>query len=142
MRIPDVNVLLYAKNEAAAGHEASKGWLERALRGDESVGLSWVALIGFVRIGTNPRVHRTPIGISDALDQIDTWLAARQSVPLNPGREHARIFRSLLERSGTAGNLTTDAHLAALAIENDATLASFDGDFHRFERLKFEHLRA
>lgn len=142
MRIPDVNVLLYARNEAATGHEASKAWLEDMLRGAESLGLAWIALIGFVRIATNPRVHRAPLRASNALDQIDVWLGARQSVELNPGREHARILRELLERSGTAGNLTTDAHLAALAIENGATLVSFDGDFHRFEGLKLEHLRA
>lgn len=142
MKVPDVNVLLYARNESASGHEASKAWLESALRGDESVGLAWIALIGFVRIATNPRSHPTPIAISDALDQIDAWLAAPQSVPLNPSGEHARILRELLEQSGTAGNLTTDAHLAGLAIENGATLASFDGDFHRFDKLKLEHLRA
>ncbi len=47
----------------------------------------------------------------------------------------------MIEHSGTAGNLTTDAHLAALAIEHRATLATFDGDFHRFPSLKLDYLR-
>ncbi|MGH8488528.1 MAG: PIN domain-containing protein [Gammaproteobacteria bacterium] len=42
--------------------------------------------------------------------------------------------------AGTGGNLTTDAHLAALAIEHGATLGSFDGDFERFSGLAFEAL--
>jgi predicted nucleic acid-binding protein len=63
---------------------------------------------------------------------IDGWLARPQVVPLAPGDEHWRILRSLLTESGTAGNLTTDAHLAALAIEHGAELCSTDGDFARF----------
>lgn len=142
MRVPDTNVLLNARNIAAPGHTIAARWMEDALGADETVGLVWVALIGFVRIATNPRVHDRPLDASRALDQIDLWLDAEGSALLAPGPEHARILRELLERSGTAGNLTTDAHLAALAIENGATLASFDGDFHRFEKLKLEHLRA
>lgn len=115
--------------------------MERALAGHESVGFAWVVLLGFVRISTNPRVYAEPLEPGQALDQIDEWLAAAAAEPLHPGREHARVLRELLVESGTAGNLTTDAHIAALAIENGATLASFDGDFHRFERLRLEHLR-
>jgi predicted nucleic acid-binding protein len=51
------------------------------------------------------------------------------------------LLGALLIGAGTAGNLTTDAHLAAIAIEHGATLASFDRDFIRFAGLKFEHLR-
>jgi predicted nucleic acid-binding protein len=72
---------------------------------------------------------------------VDEWLAQPPAAIVHPGRRHLRIWRDLLEPSGTAGNLTTDSHLAALAIEHGATLASFDGDFHRFRGLDFEYLR-
>jgi len=38
---------------------------------------------------------------------------------------------------GTGGNLTTDAHLAALAIEHGAELCSCDADFSRFAGLRW-----
>ncbi|MBM4090479.1 MAG: type II toxin-antitoxin system VapC family toxin [Planctomycetes bacterium] len=53
--------------------------------------------------------------------------------------EHRRIFRSLLQASGTAGNLTTDAYLAALAIGHGAVIVSCDRDFARFPGLRWEH---
>ena len=42
-------------------------------------------------------------------------------------------------RSGREGNLITDAHLAALAIEHGLTLCSTDGDFARFPRLQWRN---
>lgn len=141
MRIPDTNVLLAARDTSAPAHERASTWLERALGGHESVGFAWVVLLGFIRISTNPRVYARPLRPSDALDQIDEWLGATAAQTLHPGPEHAVVLRDLLAERGTAGNLTTDAHIAALAIENGATLTSFDGDFHSFRRLRLEHLR-
>jgi len=47
------------------------------------------------------------------------------------------IFRQLVKPLGTAGNLTMDAHLAALAVEHGATLCSTDVDFSRFRMLQW-----
>jgi predicted nucleic acid-binding protein len=55
--------------------------------------------------------------------------------PIEPGRGHAAILRHLLLCVGTGGNLTTDAHLAALALEQDATIVTGDRDFQRFPGL-------
>jgi hypothetical protein len=49
------------------------------------------------------------------------------------------VLRQLLEPLGTAGNLTTDAHLAALALEHDAELCSVDADFSRFPGLRWSN---
>ncbi|MDP8989800.1 MAG: PIN domain-containing protein [Acidobacteriota bacterium] len=56
---------------------------------------------------------------------------------LTPGEFHAEIFFRLIEQVGTAGDLTTDAHLAALAIEYRGELASTDTDFARFAGLRW-----
>jgi toxin-antitoxin system PIN domain toxin len=137
--IVDVNVLLYAVNENAENHEPIRSWLEDALDGDETVGLPWIVLLGFVRIATNPRVFSAPLPVDEALDRVEQWLDAHVVTIVGEKTDHWRALRGLLEDTGTAGNLTTDAHLAACAITHDATLVSCDGDFARFEDLRWRN---
>ena len=103
--------------------------------------MAMVVVLAFIRITTNPRIMTTVLSPSESFDQIDEWLAQPPATVVHPGRRHLDICRALLEASGTGGNLTADAHLAALAIEHDATVASFDGDFHRFSGLRLEYLQ-
>jgi predicted nucleic acid-binding protein len=56
---------------------------------------------------------------------------------VTPGERHAEILFDLLLEVGIAGNLTYDAHLAALAIEYQAELVSADTDFGRFPGLRW-----
>jgi toxin-antitoxin system PIN domain toxin len=137
VQVVDLNVLLYAVNRDSAHHAAAKHWLDHALSGDEPVALPWVVLLGFLRLATSARVFRKPLSPADALELIDGWLTAPAALALSPGDEHWRILRELIEESGTAGNLTTDAHLAALAIEQGAELCSTDTDFARFRTLRW-----
>jgi len=141
VRNPDTNVLVNAVNAGSPHYEAARGWLESRLSDTETVGFAIVALIGFVRISTNPRIFANPLQPTQALDQVDAWLDRKVATVVHPGVRHLALFRSLIEQTGTAGNLTTDAHLAALAIEHNATVATFDGDFHRFPGLKLDYLR-
>lgn len=139
MKLVDVNVLLYAVNEEARRHTAVRRWWEQALSGDESIGLPWMVLSGFLRLSTHPRVFPEPLSVDTALKRVDAWLSARPvaSIAEKPG--HWRVLRSLLSEAGTAGNLTTDSHLAALAITHDAALVSCDADFARFRGLRWEN---
>lgn len=141
MRIPDANVLLYASDSSSRHHPAAREWIERALSATETVGFAMVVLLAFVRISTSARIMAAPLSPAAAFDQVDEWLAQGPSTLLHPGRRHLALWRELTEASGTAANLTTDAHLAALAIEHGATLSSFDGDLHRFAALQLEYLR-
>ena len=128
----DANVLLYAVNQSSAEHEAARTWLDASLAGSEAVGFAWAVLLAFVRIGTNPSILPTPMTADDATGQVEAWLAAPAAVTAHPSARHASLLRGLLRPAGTAGNLTTDAHLAALAIEHGADVVSYDRDFARF----------
>lgn len=137
MKLLDLNLLLYAVNRDSAPHRRAKAWLDGLLSGDEAVAIPWVVLLGFLRLTTNARILPNPLTAAQAIAVVDGWLAAPCVVALYPGDEHWRILRELLEASGTAGNLTTDAHLAALAIEHGCELCSADGDFARFPVLRW-----
>mgnify|MGYP000847682478 CR=1 FL=1 len=137
MIIPDANVLLYATNRGAVAHEESRKWLEASLGGGEPVGFAWNVLLAFLRIATKPQIFERPLTPTEALDVVDFWLAQPAAVVIAPTERHASTLRDLLLPLGTAGNLTSDAHLAALAIEHGATLISYDSDFGRFAGLSW-----
>src|SRR5947209_15409877 len=132
MKVIDLNLLLYAVNEDAPNHEAARRWWEGVMSSSERVGLAWVVLLGFLRLSTRVGLFARPLTCEQALNVVEGWLRRPGVVLLYPGLRHWEILRSLLEDAGTAGNLTTDAHLAALAIEYDADLFSSDNDFARF----------
>jgi toxin-antitoxin system PIN domain toxin len=135
--VVDLNLLLYATNSDSADHATAKAWWEATLSNDEPIGLAWVVVLGFLRISTHPRILSSPLTTGQATGVVDDWLAQAPARLLLPSERHWGILRQLLEPVGTAGNLTTDAHLAALAIENGATLCSTDRDFGRFQNLKW-----
>ena len=137
MKIIDLNLLLYAVNADSPCHGKARVWLETVLSGHEPIGLPWVVLLGFLRLTTNPRVLTRPLSAEQSMRIIDDWISLPCVRVLLPREDHWQILRSLLEATGTAGNLTTDAHLAALAIENGCELCSTDSDFHRFPKLRW-----
>lgn len=137
MKVVDLNLLLYAVNRDSIHHARARTWLEQILSADEPIALPWVVLLGFLRIATSARVLPHPLSVEKAIAVVDSWIAQPVVVQLVPGAEHWRILRGLLAEAGTAGNLTTDGHLAALAIESGAELCSSDGDFARFKKLRW-----
>ncbi len=75
----------------------------------------------------------------DVLVNVDEWFAQLVVSTLEPGAQHLVIMRRLLAEAGRGGNLTTDAHLAALCVDRGATLHSADGDVTRFRGLRCEN---
>jgi len=135
---PDVNLLVYAFDQLSPFHEPAKAWLETVLSGTESVGLAWNVLIGFLRISTNPAL-RKPLTIEQALDLVALWLAQPNVVIIEPGPRHLELLRDLLIPVGTGRNLSSDAHLAAIALEHGAEVYSADTDFDRFPGLRWHN---
>jgi toxin-antitoxin system PIN domain toxin len=135
--IPDVNVLLNAYDRDSKLHKAIAGWWEELLGGPATIAIPWVSILGFIRLITNPRIYASPTTPSQAIRVAKSWLAQPNVEIVSPGNRHADILFGLLESAGVAGNLTTDAHLAALAIEYGAQLASTDNDFARFPKLRW-----
>lgn len=136
MIIPDVNVLLYAVNSSAQHHEASKTWLEQALNGHETIGFDWVVLLGFLRISTHRSILPSAFTIQEAWDVMDGWLRQPLAATITPRPSHALLMRRYSEQTGTGGNLTTDAHIAAMAVAHQARICSFDRDLERFDEVE------
>jgi toxin-antitoxin system PIN domain toxin len=139
MKLVDLNILLYALNRDMPRHETVRSWWEATLSGDEPIGLAWMVLLGFLRLATNPHVFSSPLTSSQAIERVDAWLTHPNTRVVHETEEHWHILKSLLDQTGTAGNLTTDAHLAALAMSLGATLVSCDTDFGRFPHLRWEN---
>jgi len=136
MILIDANLLIYAIDSGSPHHSAARGWLERILSGADEVGLTWNVILAFLRIVTHPAVVRRPLAPEVALEYVDSWLQQPCVRTVVPGTKHWLIFRALVRSAGTAGNLTSDAHLAALALEHDCELHSTDHDFKRFPGIK------
>ena len=132
MILIDANLLIYAVNSDAPHHKAARRWLERTLSGRVSVGLPWSCILAFLRITTHRRVFRSPLRPDQAIEIVEGWLAQPFVDAIAPGNAHWPILRNLLRTTGTSGNLTSDAHIAALAIEQGATVYSADYDFKRY----------
>lgn len=139
MILPDINLLVYAHHVRASNHQKALSWWNQCLQGNEAVALPWAVLLGFVRIVTNRKVFENPMLVGDAIGRVEEWLSLPQIHVVHPAQTHFAIWSSLLKQVGTAGNLTTDAHLAALAIERGLILQTTDADFTRFPGLKWNN---
>jgi len=139
MILLDANLLIYAVNRDAPLHGRAKRWLEEALAGPETVAFSWNVLLAFLRLTTRPGLFRHPLSWPAAFDLIAAWLEQPSATVVSAGPRHLRILRDLLLPLGAGGNLTSDAHLAALGIEHGAVLCSTDADFARFPRLEWRN---
>jgi toxin-antitoxin system PIN domain toxin len=133
----DANILIYAGVASTPQNARAKAWLDAQLSGTEAVGLPWQCLLANLRITTNRRAFPQAQGIGDAWRQVQDWLdCPRVWIPAPTGK-HAQVLREVCEAGDARGDLVSDAHLAALAIEHGLTLCSNDRDFARFPRLRW-----
>ncbi|TAN23437.1 MAG: PIN domain-containing protein [Acidobacteria bacterium] len=135
MILVDANLLIYAVNSDAPRHARVRAWLEKELSSETEVGLAWVVVLAFLRVITKPGILAHPLAPEAALRIVDGWFQQPYVVPVSPGPNHWPLLRQLVSVTGTAGNLTTDAHLAAMALERGCTLYSCDYDFRRYPNI-------
>lgn len=138
MKLVDANILLYAVNIDADHHERSRRWLDDALSGSATVGFAWNVLLAFLRLSTRTGLFAHPLSTDQAAESVGAWLSSGPAVVVEPTVDHARILHGLIRHVGTGGNLVSDAHLAALAIEHKGVVVSFDNDFDRFDGVRWE----
>ena len=132
MILVDANILIYALDRDSPSHTPARRWLEDAFSGSEPIGLAWIVLLAFLRLVTRDGILRRPLDEAKALAYVDEWVELPVSRIVTPTEAHWGVLRGLLSQAGTAGNLTNDAHLAALALEHNAKICSADHDFLRF----------
>jgi toxin-antitoxin system PIN domain toxin len=133
----DANVLLYAEDSLSEHHEAVRNWWDEQLSGSAPVCLCWPVVTAFIRIGTNPRLHQRPLTLKEACDRVQSWFNQPCVRLIQPTEQHWRLFQQMLKEGNAAGNLVSDAHMGALAVEHNCVLQSTDTDFARFPSLKW-----
>ncbi len=139
MILVDANLLLYAEDSSSEHHAVARAWWDAQLSGVEPVALCWPVLNAFIRIGTNARLHQQPLLLGEAIDRVQSWLEQPCVRLIHPGDQHWALFQQLLRGGKAVGNLVSDAHLAALAVEHNCVLHSTDADFSRFRGLKWRN---
>ena len=136
MILPDLNLLVYAYNSKAPDHKGARRWWETVLSNPRSVALPWVVSLGFLRLMTSRSVLVDPMTPEVTIGHLRAWLDRPQVGVLEPGPRHLDIVKELIDSVGRAGRLTTDIHLAALAIEDGAEIHTNDTDFDELPGLR------
>ena len=123
------------------GHTTSYNNAHRRLRGPLSRMLLAAAVVTLLLVNTTLSALAAGYDVTTlaAISKIDEWFSLPNTRLLSEKEEHWMILRSLLAEAGTAANLVTDSHLAALAISSGAILVSCDNDFARFRGLRWEN---
>ena len=139
MTLVDLTLLLAAVNTRAPMHKAARKWWEEKLNSEDRVGLSWLVILGFIRLTTHPKILPEPLLLADAIALVDGWLARPNVQIIQVTQQHWNILQNMLHAVGHGAALTMDAHLACLAIEHDAEIATADEDFSHFPGLKWRN---
>ena len=139
MIIPDLNLLVYSYDDGAPFHNPARRWWEGLVNGTERVGIPWVVVVGFVRLLTHGSLREVPASPAQAVDYVREWFRFPHVLPINPGPSHLDYLSRNLNAAGVGGNLVTDAHIAALAMEYQAEVHSNDTDFSRFPGLRWRN---
>lgn len=139
MKIPDVNVLIYAHRVESVDHARYVTWLKDLVSAPEPFGLSELVASAFVRIVTHPAAFKPPTPLATALAFVEALRTRSNCRSLRPGANNWKLFDELCRGAQAQGKLVADAYHAALAIEYGCVLITTDGDFARFPGLRWKH---
>jgi toxin-antitoxin system PIN domain toxin len=135
--LPDVNVLVLAHHSDVEDHRGMQTWLKEEVNSDRPFFLADVVVAGFLRTATNSKIFRRPTPLARAVAFVDGLVAQPTCLPVSAGERHWRVLRELLLDGDARANNVPDAHIAAIALEHGATVATRDRGFARFERLSW-----
>jgi hypothetical protein len=135
--VVDVKLLIYAYDSTCPEHTEAKKSIEDIFSGTEPVGLPWQTISAFLRILPHPGISGGRLSMAQAVSIVEGWLALAHVQPIAPGRGHWTHFREMLLKTNARGNITTDAALAAIAVEHGGVLYTNDRDFARFPGLRW-----
>lgn len=135
--IIDANLLIWAHHRQFPRHDQAREWLVRVLSHTPIVGIPWPSILAFLRISSHPRALERPITVETAWAVVDGWLERPNvRVPV-PTEHHRDVLERMLLGGRASADHTTDAHLAALAVEWGMELHSTDRDFARYPGLRW-----
>src|SRR4051812_45934948 len=139
MTLVDLTLIMAATNTRAPLHKPAREWWEEQLNGKAEIGLSWLVVLGFTRLATNSKILPEPLLLADAIAMVDAWMARPNVKLIQVTNQHWNILQNMLHAVGHGTALTMDAHLACLAIEHNAEIATADEDFSHFPGLKWRN---
>src|SRR5690349_19652139 len=96
MTLVDLTLLMAAVNSRAPKHKAARAWWEGQLNGSAPVGLSWMVVLGFIRLALDPKVMPDPLLLADAIAIVDEWLARPNVKMLQVTPQHWNILQNML----------------------------------------------
>lgn len=140
MIVPDANLLVFAYHDESPFYAEARRWWEDLVNGDETIGIPWVVSAAFIRLIGGTIALNRPMSPAEAVQQVRQWFGHEHIAPLNPGERHLEYLEQNLAIAGAAGSLATDAHIAALAMENGAVVHTHNArDFQRFDGLLWQN---
>lgn len=139
MTLVDLTLIMAAVNSRAPMHRAARDWWEEQLNSENKIALSWLVILGFIRLTTSSKIMPEPLLLADAIAMVDSWLARPNVTIAQVTEQHWNVLQNMLHAVGHGAALTMDAHLACLAIEHNAEIATADEDFSHFPGLAWRN---
>ncbi len=133
----DVNILLYASDQAGPRHEAALRFLESRVNDPDLFCLAWPTIFSYLRIATHPRIFRHPLSPDEALGNMAALLSLPRVRVLAEEEGFLEVYREVTGGFPVRGNLVPDAHLAALMRQHGVRrIYTTDADFRKFDFLE------
>jgi toxin-antitoxin system PIN domain toxin len=133
----DVNILLYASDEASSFHAPARVFLAARASDPEVPGIAWSTLTAYLRISTHPAIFRRPLDSATAEANAAALLGLPQARPLGEQDGFWEAYLEVTSGQAMRGNMVPDAHLAAILRQNGIrTIYTRDVGFRRFSFLR------
>ena len=129
----DVNVLLYASDQASPRHDEARRFVTERASDPDLFCLAWLTLMSYLRIATHPRIFSAPLSPAEALGNVEALLGLPRVRVLAEGEGFLDVYRDVTGDDAARGNVVPDAHLASLLRQHGVgTLYTSDRGFRRF----------